>query len=961
MSPAPSFEQFFQAIHGYAPYPWQARLCRQVVRTGAWPKTLDVPTGAGKTATLDIAVYALMAEATKPRQDLRAPRRIAMVVDRRTIVDQSFDRACAIRDKLLGARDGPLRLAADRLRSLMGCSSERLDPLTVTLLRGGVPRDDGWARRPDQPLIVLSTVDQVGSRLLFRGYGVSNRMRSLHAGLLGHDTLFLLDEVHLARPFQQTLASLADRDRAERTLDLPDRWQVVALSATSAAQDAFGLAPEDRALPRLNQRLTASKPVTLHAVDSSTHARAGGPARRWISGLVAAIRAHLDQGAACLGVVVNRVDTAAAVAVALEADGQLDVCLVTGRMRPADRAEVTEVLRRRAGPGWTAGERPFVCVATQCIEAGADLDFDALVTEVAALDALVQRFGRANRTGDRDSAPVTVLAPEDVADDDPIYGASRGLAWSWLQSLGEDLDASTAALEPLLAAAPRAALAPSPVAPVVLPAHLDLLTQTEPTPHPSPDPALYLKGLDPPRPEVSVVWRADVDLEAVGRADARLAAVPPTTHEALQLPLGVARQWLAGRQPGSFGDVGGGEVEGPRLGRKPPVAFRWTGEGAVLVTADQIHPGATLVVSAARGGLARGNFAPAEHTPVTDVGDLGRTLRSGRAIIRLDVVVHPDLAACPAPPARAADDRTLREEQRLLAEWVDACLASTVLAQGATRALLQLVSARGFRASSVDGVWVLRGRHRLEPELLLGLARQLESPTDAPLTATEASWVSEEPVDLAHHLEGVGAWARSLAEACGLPESVAADLERAGRWHDLGKAHPRFQVLLYGGDEIRAAGGPLLAKSAGGLAAPDARRRAWERSALPAGFRHEMASLALLTSSPQGRELLGAASDPELVLHLVASHHGFARPFAPVERHDPAVSLPPVELSWDGVELVAPGDHRQDRLDSGVAARFWRLQRRYGRWGLAWLEAILRLADHRESEAEEQAGGRNSG
>ena len=957
MSAAPSFEQFFHAIHGYSPYPWQVRLCRQVVASGRWPATLGVPTGAGKTATLDIAVYALVAEADKPPQHVEAPRRIAMVVDRRTIVDQSFDRARTIRDKLREATDGPLRAAADRLRRLMGREGHREDPLTVTLLRGGVPRDDGWARRPDQPLIVLSTVDQVGSRLLFRGYGVSNRMRPLHAGLLGHDTLFLLDEVHLARPFEQTLASLATRHRNDRTCALPDRWQVVALSATSGADDAFGLDADDRSLDRLSKRLTASKPVTLRAVESATHARSGAPSRKWISALVAASSEHLERGARCLGVVVNRVDTAAAVAQALEARGNLDVRLVTGRMRPADRAQVTEVLRERAGPGWTPGARPFASVSTQCIEAGADLDFDGLVTEAASLDALVQRFGRANRTGDHVSAPITVLAPKDVAGHDPIYGASRGHAWDWLRALPDPFDASTAALEALLTTAPPTARAPNPVAPVVLPTHLDLLSQTEPTPHPSPDPALYLKGLDPPRAEVSVVWRADVDLQSVGASATRLTAVPPTAHEALQLPFGVAQQWLAGRPAGSFGDVEGGEVEPPVLRRGEPTALRWTGDGAEPIAARQVRPGDTLVVPAARGGIAKGNFSPGDGALVTDVGDLGRTLRTGRAVIRLDPVVHPDLTAGAALPQRAPNERSLRDEELLLGQWIDAQLASDLLPEGTTRTLLTLLSTSGFHASRADGVWVLRGRRRLTPERLVGLARQLESPSDSPLTATEASWVSDQPVDLAHHLDGVGAWACSLANACGLPDALIGDLERAGRWHDMGKAHPHFQILLHGGDQIRAAGGRLLAKSAGRLGDRAARRRAWERAALPTGFRHEMASVALLTNSEAGRALLHSATDPELVLHLIASHHGFARPFAPMEHHAGGVTLPAIELSWEGEELVAPGDHGQDRLDSGVAERFWRLQRRYGRWGLAWLEAILRLADHRQSESEEQRGG----
>ena len=76
-----------------------------------------------------------------------------------------------------------------------------------------------------------------------------------------------------------------------------------------------------------------------------------------------------------------------------------------------------------------------ILVSTQVVEVSLDISYDALLTEVAPLDALVQRLGRVNRYGNMPPAPVTVYqAPSQGTE--RIYGRQI-LAWSQelLQSL----------------------------------------------------------------------------------------------------------------------------------------------------------------------------------------------------------------------------------------------------------------------------------------------------------------------------------------------------------------------------------------------------------------------------------------------------------------------------------------------------------------------------------------------
>jgi CRISPR-associated endonuclease/helicase Cas3 len=405
---ASDFTTFFREVHGPEPFMWQLDLLDQVVQQG-WPKVIDVPTGAGKTACIDVALFALALAAHDESLDRHA-RRIVMVVDRRVVVDQATRRARKIARALMPAPSNSVTArVACRLASL---SSESV-PLRVATLRGGIPRDHGWIRTPDQPLVIASTVDQLGSRLLFRGYGVRSGMRPVHAGLLGNDCLVLLDEVHLSRPFEQTLTAVSE---LRQTGYPAGALQVVALSATPGGDDksTFRLNDAQKDEERLAVRLNASKPATLHVCDGRD-ALAGKAVER--------ATAFLDGGHRSIAVVVNRVDSAHAITRRLRerlgADPCADVQLLTGRMRPLDRDDRVRDLEPRLAAikgrrKVDSDARPVIIVATQCIEAGADFDFDALATEHASLDALRQRFGRLDRLGEYGRAQASVIAVQEL-------------------------------------------------------------------------------------------------------------------------------------------------------------------------------------------------------------------------------------------------------------------------------------------------------------------------------------------------------------------------------------------------------------------------------------------------------------------------------------------------------------------------------------------------------------------
>jgi CRISPR-associated endonuclease/helicase Cas3 len=935
MAPPPiEFEPFFDELHAKKPFPWQTELANEV-RANGWPATIDLPTGSGKTACIDIALFAL---ACRPS----AARRIFFVVDRRIVVGEASLRMQRIADKLKNARKGALAAVAERLRELAGGGDAV--PLETYELRGGIYRDESWIESPLQPMVVASTVDQVGSRLLFRGYGISDSVRPMHAGLIANDSLIFLDEAHCSRAFAQTLRAVERYRGAAWTDGATGReFQCVEMTATPSAAGGrtFPLGDKDREPEHLGKRIFAAKPARL--VVSKNRPKDLEKLAETLCGEVLDLQKKFPE-ARRFAVIVNRIATARFVFEKLRAHSNR-VDLLIGRMRPIDRDELVWKLDPlKSGEKRTPADELRFVVATQCLEVGADLDFDVLVTECASIDALLQRFGRLNRLGDFAEARGCIVIGSGQVEPkqpDPVYGDALAKTWNWLtqiakdgevnmgiESAGDALGTVSQALRALPCEAQAAMKMPGKEAPVLLPAHLDAWVQTNPTPHREPLVGLFLHGREDSEPDVQVVWREDLDPERPADWDDVVGLCPPVSAEAMPVQISAFRRWFFDKQDI---DITASDQEGAAA--QPEERERWERRGDALVWRAQksrlissprdVSPGDTIILHVSVGGADQLGHVPNKTTGL-DRADHAQLQSRSRLILRL----HP----------------------KLVEHWAET--------EGRTR-VLELLKSEDLRLEDlldekgeIDGApdWVKAALHsarrhlRLEPYpsgegfVLIGKrqprTQEEDAGNDEPSRTT--------PVLLDRHLRDVEEAVRKYRTLTG--EHAPAH-EFAARLHDYGKADIRFQALLRKGDRMAAQLAPKpLAKSGAIPLSRNERTRNRSMSGLPDGFRHELLSLIF---AEDACELDDAAR--ALALHLIASHHGFCRPFPqPVIDPDP----PDVSFASRSISGKERADRRAHSLVGGTPDRFWQLTRSLGWWGLAYHEALFRLADWAASGAE---------
>ncbi len=851
------FPERFRSLTGNLPFPWQEELYRRMM-LGHFPDACDIPTGLGKTSIIPIWLIALA------DGGVGVPRRLAYVVNRRTVVDQATTEAEMIRERLAKADDLGI---ARSLRELAALRSP--DPVAISTLRGQFADNREWSSDPSRPAIIVGTVDMIGSRLLFGGYGLGFKTRPLHAGFLGQDTLLVHDEAHLEPAFQSLIEAIRDeQERGPAPFGEGMRLKVMALTATPRSfadvSKILRISESDRSFEEVRKRIGAKKSVILTgSIDE----------KKLPDQLADCALSYEGQGRAVL-VFARAVETVEKVAEKLrKVNPQVQV--LTGTMRGLERNNLVNgdpiFQRFLGGDGPSEGTVYLVC--TSAGEVGINLSADHLVCDLTTFDGMAQRFGRVNRFGDRDDTQIHVFHPEtiDVKDE---FSSRLEKTLALLRKL--EGDGSPVALGKLDGAERLAAFSPPPK---ILPTS-DILFDTwalttirDRLPG-RPRLAPYLHGVEDFEPPVTrVAWREEVGVLA--NESGELSERPEPGELLEDYPL-KPHEWLQDRSDRIFKHLAALAERSPSqpawiVDDDGKVQERTLEELANKDQKEQIH-GRTVLLPNSVGGLEGGLLNGRAMSPDrgNDVADEWLDeQKESRRHREWDIDAYPEMRLIRT--IERETDGEPEESDRDPADEEDS-------------------PKRSWR-------WFIRSR----------------SADD------DGSKTSPIPVGWDHHTEDVTDNARKIVAKLPLSQ-IRRDAVVLAAWlHDLGKKRFVWQRGIGNPDPSN-----WLAKSGGKM-----------KPRKLTTYRHEFGSLLNALEHPDFAGLDDEASD--LVHHFLITHHGLGRPHVPTEL---AFDTEP-RTKWNADAIAS--------IAADVPRRFARLQRKYGRWGLAYLESLLRAADYAAS------------
>lgn len=361
-----NFQHEFKSIFGFSPFPWQERFYEGLINNQPYD-LCDIPTGLGKTKVISAWYLAY-----KANPEI-VPRQLAYVVNRRTIVDQATTEVESLRNFV--------------------------QDLLVSTMRGGLADNEEWKSDLTKPAIIVGTPDMVVSKLLFGGYGDARYARPIHAGILGHDTMFVIDEAHLSPVLCKTLETVS-QFQSRSSITKPIR--IVQLSATSGStsQSTLTLDNDDYANSEVTTRINAPKLLTLVDLDNP---------ETTLCKKVLELAKTFEQTSSRILIYVSSPKDAKTVYDSISKFARNRVELLTGTLRGFERDQLLTTTVVGHFVNNTLPDETVYLVSTSAGEVGWDIDADHLICDVAPLDSMIQRFGRVNRRGKNPNTKLYVL------------------------------------------------------------------------------------------------------------------------------------------------------------------------------------------------------------------------------------------------------------------------------------------------------------------------------------------------------------------------------------------------------------------------------------------------------------------------------------------------------------------------------------------------------------------------
>ncbi|MBM9433925.1 type I-G CRISPR-associated helicase/endonuclease Cas3g [Flaviflexus equikiangi] len=917
------FVAFFQELHqGAEPYSWQLGILDDLLETGRWPESITAPTGSGKSAVVDIHVFA---RALAIQDGLEVPRRLVLVVGRRALVDSQAEHARAIQRILSAPEKSAVTEEVSKL--LMRDSIGFGQPLGVSVIRGGLTLDRGWIDHPALTQVLCMTPDMFGSRLLHHGYGEARAARPRSAGLLAFDTAVIIDEAHLNIQLAKTVRRVREIVAESPVAHTVAPLQVVETTATPQPGTPPGVAVQESTLDlsspsdeQLLQRLRANKSLSVVGLESWPLPRSGVARKQGIAAIADCAVEIRGRVGGTVGVVLNRVADAVSIADYLKRAGH-SVVLRVGPMQPLMAMRVAARHPSLLTPEGDA-DVAFL-VATQTIEVGVDLDLHGMVTECASAPALVQRFGRVNRRGYLSHAEIAVVGPlegsGDLTNVWPYTELEIREAIGWISDVARrSLDLSPSSIM-------QTRVPPSSRRRLIYErlslADSELLSHTSEDVFADPELDVWLDDQ---------MGEIDRNVGVIGRRMPALNenhlpflnATPPQEHEVFPTTMARLREGFvyAAKHTERHGDGRPKDYASVAYIFRDSEWIPWSDERMRLRPGDVACFASTLEL------VHEGVFLPGIGKE-----QLGDWLESW--------VKYPDLrSVLPWPRQRVLQQSSIRDEDASRASMDtigDALLfqISQIVKDGEELSILNVqdrMSRAGF------GEWL---------QLLMCGSESVEDKTVRFETAppsvdghvewvvftwesadnlegeSRQEWTLSGRVLLDNHQKDVEDRTGELTRTIGLDRDLARSIALAARHHDDGKKHPLFQKRL--GNLLEDA--EPLAKSG--------RRRSLARSrtgsdGLPQGWRHEQFSVLLNAESEW--------HDKDLILRLIGTSHGHGRAMFDQSTGQLCTAIDDEALRSVADRLFVRGNWDELMERTGLEHRWW---------GVSYLEAILRAAD----------------